>query len=1331
MVRKIGVLCCLLANIAFAQIFHTDDFSTPSGWTLNSTPASLSPAQGANDPAFNPWVINALNFFTPSGPISGNSLKITIQPGTDFDGLGLSANYSGYDPFNVSERNITDAVALMNTNINASGRFGITLEFDYQTGGWLGDDYGTVVFSADGGVSWTEIGSGTTVSYTNINMNNMTLFGTGSAPAAPPNPTTQNAFSNIDGFSSGALWHRASVALPASCDNNPNLRIGFRWRNIDHLSNSPDYLGVSFNVDNIALRVDPPTADFNWVPLAVCTGQNVTFDPSASDPGGGASITGWIWTFSGGTPSTSNLQNPVVTWPSAGMDTVTLQVVNNLGDTSLVSSQYIFINDCQPEAEFLVNPTVCADSNLIFADLSANMGAAFAPTTWSWTFTGGSPASASGQGPHSVSFSSTGPHSITLTTTNAYGSDDTTVTVNVVDCSCGALTTGGTFWSEDFDGNSGMGSRWVTSPLNQAIGAQGTTDNQWYISDQENGNPVGACGAAGGGNQTLHMSANPSTVGDIGAAYEVGCAPGCFFCDFFAVCIFSATDKRSQSQNINTTGQSGLTLEFDYMEGGEGTDDNATVEYSTDGGSTWNFLADPAKTALGCSPQGTWTAFSMALPAACDNIPNLRIAFRWRNDEDGTGSDPSFAVDDVRISTSGPATLPYVWEGDVSNDWHVAANWNTNLVPTNADNVLIPTASVLTSLCPGCVMPEIFNGDAEALDVCNYGTITIHDTPTKRTLTVWGALLNEGAITTTSIDVQDDVLFRGTSSTYAGTGTNVDVDYQVMSGQTTLLSDISCRSFKISSDFDWDIFTITVKRNFYRTTGSVTSTATSTLLMDGPGSGIDTNPAQELGSNITLTIPNFIVNKPSGIVTLSTNAIHSISQNMTIYQGIVDAGTGQITGPGTLVMVDGEFWLARTGTTVPQITGAYSLTGGLVRLYGAGAQTLRGARRYYNLEFQGTDVKNLGGNVDVANQLILNQTLGVGNHVNANGNTLHVLNPNPTAVTYSWGHVVGNLRRNILANGTYRFHVGSDAVSTVTYYEPIDIQSVNLLTTNEITVAFNKNSPSPVPLSPVLTEFGATFTTMETEGYWEVNPDAQPTGGTFTVTQYPSPAWIFASVSYTQVRQDAVGNPWGWNGSNRVTALKRRDYPSFSNFGIASSNDALPVAGLLLKGAPDEMGIALEWESLVEVNGGNYVVERSQQGMEFDVLHHQSVRIAPQWLDFEPFEGRNYYRIRQEDPNGAVAYSNTVMVMHGAEFSAMVYPNPAEDWVQVELAGENGESISVRLIEMSGRVFQSWNGEFSGGHFSQRLNLSEVPSGVWMLEIKGRNQRFTEKLIIR
>lgn len=247
-----------------------------------------------------------------------------------------------------------------------------------------------------------------------------------------------------------------------------------------------------------------------------------------------------------------------------------------------------------------------------------------------------------------------------------------------------------TLWSEDFDGNGGAGSNWQTAPLNISIGGQGPNANVYYISDAENGNAIGDCGSAGGGDQTLHMGS--TTLGDLGAAYDAGCTlPGCALCGSFPiVCSDTQTDKRSISNNISTVGYGTLTLEYGYLEGGELAIDNSITEWSSDGGASWNTLNDPAKTPIPplCAPQGEWTFISTPLPAGAENIPNLKIAFHWVNDANSSGNDPSFAVDDIVVKYATVLPVELADFGVKLKDGIVDCEWTTT-TETNSSHFIV------------------------------------------------------------------------------------------------------------------------------------------------------------------------------------------------------------------------------------------------------------------------------------------------------------------------------------------------------------------------------------------------------------------------------------------------------------------------------------------------------------------------------------------------------------------------------------------------------------------------------------------------------------------
>ncbi len=81
-----------------------------------------------------------------------------------------------------------------------------------------------------------------------------------------------------------------------------------------------------------------PDADFSASSTTVCPGSAVTFtDNSLNVP------TSWTWTFQGGTPTSSTQQNPVVTYPAAGVYTVTLTATNAYGSDTETKTGYITV----------------------------------------------------------------------------------------------------------------------------------------------------------------------------------------------------------------------------------------------------------------------------------------------------------------------------------------------------------------------------------------------------------------------------------------------------------------------------------------------------------------------------------------------------------------------------------------------------------------------------------------------------------------------------------------------------------------------------------------------------------------------------------------------------------------------------------------------------------------------------------------------------------------------------------------------------------------------------------------------------------------------------
>ncbi|GAB5417182.1 MAG: hypothetical protein Crog4KO_20480 [Crocinitomicaceae bacterium] len=122
---------------------------------------------------------------------------------------------------------------------------------------------------------------------------------------------------------------------------------------------------------------------------------------------------------------------------------------------------------------------------------------------------------------------------------------------------------------------------------------------------------------------------------------------------------------------IDASTSTNVTLSFWYLCQGLTNIAFGTLEYSIDGGSTW--------TPTGTTYQntGAWTQETVSLPA-WDNVGALTFRFRWQNTNSGSGTDPSFSIDEVLVEgtpggggsntiTTGTNLTPNAWcEGNTT-----------------------------------------------------------------------------------------------------------------------------------------------------------------------------------------------------------------------------------------------------------------------------------------------------------------------------------------------------------------------------------------------------------------------------------------------------------------------------------------------------------------------------------------------------------------------------------------------------------------------------------------------------------------------------------------
>ncbi len=146
----------------------------------------------------------------------------------------------------------------------------------------------------------------------------------------------------------------------------------------------------------------------------------------------------------------------------------------------------------------------------------------------------------------------------------------------------------------------------------------------------------------------------------------------------------------------------------------------------------------------------------------------------------------------------------------------------------------------------------------------------------------------------------------------------------------------------------------------------------------------------------------------------------------------------------------------------------------------------------------------------------------------------------------------------------------------------------------------------------------------------------------------------------------------------------------------------LPVSFGTFTGKTASNGIALNWQTITEVNNQRFEVERSTDALKFTAVgtvltkavsgnHHGP--LSYQFTDANPAPGINYYRIRQIDKDGSSEFSKMIRVSYSlTENNAIVrsyYPNPVSDKLFIQLGAGIREVETVRFTDASGKILST------------------------------------------
>lgn len=149
----------------------------------------------------------------------------------------------------------------------------------------------------------------------------------------------------------------------------------------------------------------------------------------------------------------------------------------------------------------------------------------------------------------------------------------------------------------------------------------------------------------------------------------------------------------------------------------------------------------------------------------------------------------------------------------------------------------------------------------------------------------------------------------------------------------------------------------------------------------------------------------------------------------------------------------------------------------------------------------------------------------------------------------------------------------------------------------------------------------------------------------------------------------------------------------------------------------------IEFNSLTEVNENIFVVEKSENGRNFSTLSTIKANGTPssyKAMDQQPF-AITYYRVKMMDKTtGNNTYSKIVKVNNsqaGAQVS--VFPNPSQNWVNIEINGTLQSVANVTIYDALGRMMYSNTINENG---ALKVDVSNFAKGLYQIVFQNGTQ---------
>jgi Secretion system C-terminal sorting domain len=203
------------------------------------------------------------------------------------------------------------------------------------------------------------------------------------------------------------------------------------------------------------------------------------------------------------------------------------------------------------------------------------------------------------------------------------------------------------------------------------------------------------------------------------------------------------------------------------------------------------------------------------------------------------------------------------------------------------------------------------------------------------------------------------------------------------------------------------------------------------------------------------------------------------------------------------------------------------------------------------------------------------------------------------------------------------------------------------------------------------------------------------------------------------------------NGKYIDIYLCLNSHAQVSLCNVAKSATPLSISLTSLSVYPLQYSNVITWSTAEEVNNDYFVVERSTDSRTWVDLGkvvgagNSNIINRYSFIDDKP-QNLTYYRLRQVNYDGSITLSQMVKIDREKSEMVNVFPNPADDKLYFSVKQPFGNTVSVRITDLSGD--ECFAQSFASDDIYS-IDIKDFPNGMYLISIVGEGFSYAKKFV--